>query len=422
MPSRPESAALETGLTDPLHEERRWLSIAGLGEDGVAGLSAAARAAIGAAEIVYGGRRHLALAASLIAGEQRVWPSPFESAVDEIAGLRGRAICVLASGDPFHFGAGATLARRIDAGEMRVFPAPSAFSLAAARLGWPLQSVETVSLHGRPIALIRPLLDPGTRILALTADGEAPGKIAALLTGDGFGGSRFHVLERLGGPQEAHTETTAAAVTGRLFDDLNVIAVEVRAAAGARILPLGTGLDEALFEHDGQITKPEVRAVTLSALEPRRGRLLWDVGAGAGSVCIEWMRQHPLLRALAIEADPDRAARIRRNAEHFGVPGLEVVEGAAPEALEGLPVPDAIFVGGGGSAPGVMAAAMKALRPGGRLVANAVTLEMQAVLLDTQARLGGELIEIAIARTAPVGGMTALRPALPVLQWRWEKS
>nr|WP_048645818.1 bifunctional cobalt-precorrin-7 (C(5))-methyltransferase/cobalt-precorrin-6B (C(15))-methyltransferase [Nitratireductor soli] len=398
-----------------------WLTIVGIGEDGIAGLNTAAREAIGKAEFVFGGRRHLALAETLIAGETCPWPSPFQKAVDAVAALRGRAVCVLASGDPFHFGVGATLARRIDACEMRVFTAPSAFSLAAARLGWPVQAVETISLHGRPIALIRAVLHPGCRIIALTSDGKAPAQIAALLGADGFGSSPFHVLEGLGGPRERHMKLTAETVEDRVFDDLNVIAVEVAAAPDARILPLGTGLDEALFEHDGQITKPEVRAVTLAALQPRRGQLLWDIGAGSGSISIEWLRQHGSLSAIAVEADATRAERIRRNAENFGAPDLRVVSGSAPEALGDLPAPDAIFIGGGGSAPGVMDAAIDALAPGGRLVANAVTLEMQAVLLDRHARLGGDLIEIAIARAAPVGGMTTLRPALPVLQWRWSK-
>ena len=412
MPSRPDLQRAQSAA---------WLTIVGLGEDGIAGLSAAAREAIGNAEFVFGGRRHLALAEAHIIGEHRPWPSPFEKAVDEIAALRGQRVCVLASGDPFHFGVGTTLARHIDADEMRVFTAPSAFSLAAARLGWPLQSVETISLHGRPIALIRPLLHPGSRIIALTSDGRAPAKIAALMCDAGFGSSRFHVLEALGGPRESLTKLTADTVKDSTFDDLNVIAVEVVAAPDACILPLGTGLDEALFEHDGQITKPEVRAITLSALQPRRGQLLWDIGAGSGSISIEWLRQHGSLSAIAVEADTARAERIRRNAENFGVPDLRVVIGVAPAALDGLPAPDAIFIGGGGSAPGVMDAAIGALAVDGRLVANAVTLEMQAVLLEHHARLGGDLIEIAIARAAPVGGMTALRPALPVLQWRWSK-
>ena len=338
----------------------------------------------------------------------------------EVLALRGRPVCVLASGDPFQHGVGATLARRLDAGEMEVVPAPSAFSLAAARLGWALQETETISLHGRPIEAIRPLLHPGTRILALTSDGEAPGRIARLIVADGFGSSRVHVLEALGGPGERVLSGPAPAVADGAFAALNLLAVEVAADAGARVLPFGS-LDDALFEHDGQLTKREMRAVTLTALAPRRGELLWDIGAGAGSVAIEWMLRHPSLRAVAIEAEPERAARIRRNAGALGVPGLVVAEGAAPGALARLPTPDAIFVGGGGTDPGVLDAAVAALPAGGRLVANAVTLEMQAVLLASAARLGGSLTTISIGRAAPVGGMTGWRPAMPVVQWAWVK-
>ncbi|WP_422392459.1 precorrin-6y C5,15-methyltransferase (decarboxylating) subunit CbiE [Nitratireductor thuwali] len=421
MSSRAKEAALGTGSAARRDPSSRWLTIVGIGEDGLAGLSEAAKAAIGEAEFVFGGHRHLALAESMIAGEKCPWPTPFAKAVNDIAALSGRRVCVLASGDPFHFGVGATLARRVTAAEMHILPAPSAFSLAAARLGWPLQEAETVSLHGRPIALIRPLLHPGRRVIALTSDGQAPAKVAALLMEEGFGASRFHVLEALGGPRERHTRATAEDLGAPTFDDLNVIAVEVAASAGARILPLGTGLADTLFEHDGQITRPEVRAVTLAALQPKRGQLLWDIGAGSGSISIEWMRQHPSLRAIAIEADAPRAERIGRNAESFGVPDLQMVTGTAPEALAGLPTPDAVFIGGGGSVPGVTETAMEALPTGGRLVANAVTLEMRAMLIELHARRGGELIEIAIARAAPVGGMTAMRPALPVMQWRWSK-
>jgi precorrin-6Y C5,15-methyltransferase (decarboxylating) len=398
----------------------KWLTVVGIGEDGAEGLGAAARAAVANAEVVFGGARHLALARPLIAGEARAWGGPFDGAMAEVVALRGRAVCVLASGDPFQHGVGATLARRIDPGEMDVIPAASAFGLAAARLGWALQEVETVSLHGRPEALLRPLLHPGTRILALTSDGAAPARIARALTAAGFGPSRLHVLEAMGGPDERRRSGAAAGFGGHACGALNVLAVEVAATADAAVVPLA-GLDEALFEHDGQITKREVRAVTLAALAPRRGELLWDVGAGAGSVAIEWLLRHPSLRAVAVEARADRAARIRRNAEALGTPGLMVREGAAPAALAGLPPPDAVFLGGGGTDPGVLEAVLAALPAGGRLVANAVTLEMQARLAETAARLGGGLVTLSVARAEPVGAMTAWRPALPVVQWSWVK-
>ncbi|MDF1633201.1 precorrin-6y C5,15-methyltransferase (decarboxylating) subunit CbiE [Mycoplana sp. MJR14] len=398
-----------------------WLTIVGIGEDGLAGLSDAAKAVIAKAEVVFGGMRHLELAAAAITGEARRWLSPFERSVEAVVAARGRPVVVLASGDPFFFGVGVTLSRTIARTEMTVLPAPSAFSLAASRLGWGLQETICLSLHGRPIDLIRPHLHPGARILALTSDGDGPAALAGLLSEAGFGCSSLTVLEALGGPRERVSTHQADTFALAAVDMLNVCAVDVAAKAGARVLPYAPGLDDALFEHDGQITKREVRALTLSALAPRRGELLWDIGAGSGSIGIEWMLADPSLRAIAVEAVPERAARIRRNAAQFGVPGLAVVEGQAPGALSGLPEPDAIFIGGGGSEDGVFAAAVAALKPGGRLVANAVTTEMEAVLLAAQAKLGGTLVRIDIARAAPVGTMTGWRPAMPVTQWSWAK-
>ncbi|MEQ1953122.1 precorrin-6y C5,15-methyltransferase (decarboxylating) subunit CbiE [Mesorhizobium sp. CN2-181] len=399
----------------------RWLSVIGIGEDGLDGLGAEARRRISEAEIVFGGKRHLALAAAEIKGESKIWPSPFDSQLREVLALRGRKICVLASGDPFLHGVGATLANYVPTSEMQTIPAPSAFSLAASRLGWALPDVETVSLHGKAISLIRPLLHPGTRILALTSDSNAPGKIANYLTELGFGPSLLTVLEALGGPDEQLQTMRAHAVKSEKFNPLNVLAVEVASEAANELTPLSPGLAESLFEHDGQITKREIRAVTISSLAPLRGELLWDIGAGSGSIAIEWMLRHPSMRAIAIEAAEERADRIRLNADTLGVPGLVVVKGTAPEALAGLQPPDAIFVGGGGSETGVMDAALDALKPGGRLVANAVTLEMEAMLIAKQATLGGELIRIAVSRSAPVGTMTGWRPAMPVTQWIWRK-
>jgi precorrin-6Y C5,15-methyltransferase (decarboxylating) len=334
---------------------------------------------------------------------------------------------VLASGDPFLHGVGAVLARHVDAQEMLVVPAASAFSLAAARLGWALPETALVSLHARALDFVRPHLQPGSRLIALTSDGTAPAALARLLDGTGFGGSRMVVLEALGGSRERVRATTAAAFDLRDVDPLNTVAIEVAAAPGARIIARAPGLADALFEDDGQITKREVRAVTLSALAPRRGELLWDIGAGAGSVAIEWMLADPSLRAVAIEARADRAARIRRNAAALGVPALDIVGGEAPAALANLARPDTVFIGGGAGDPGVLDAAVSALRSGGRLVVNAVTLATEAVLLARHAAMGGELIKIALARAAPLGrspnsqSSTAWRPALPVTQWTWVK-
>ena len=400
----------------------RWLSIVGIGEDGVAGLSATARGLVAAAEIVFGGERHIALASSLICKDKRAWPSPFDGAVDEVLQRRGRPVCVLATGDPFHYGVGAVLARRIDPCEMNVLPAPSAFSLAAARLGWALQQTVLLSVHGRELDLVRPHLQPGARILVLTSDGEGPAALAKLLASSGFGASRLTVLEALGGPRERMRSTTAAPFDLDTVDALNTVAIEVAAAPDARVLARAPGLADALFEHDGQISKREIRAVTMSSLAPRRGELLWDIGAGSGSVAIEWMLADPTMRAVAIERRADRAARIRRNAAACGVPGLELIEDAAPAALGKLPPPDAIFIGGGVSDPGMIDAATNALRPGGRLVVNAVTLDSEALVLSRRGALGGELIRIAIARSGPVGEKAGWRAAMPVTQWAWTKS
>lgn len=401
--------------------QSRWLSIVGIGEDGAKGLGDSAKAAITGASAVFGGKRHLELAAPLITGEARPWPTPFDAAMRDVVALRGQKVCVLASGDPFFYGVGVTLSRHIGSDEFTTYPSPSAFSLAASRLGWALQDIETVSLHGRPIDLIRPLLHPGRRIIVLTSDEKGPRELAELLTESGFGRSGMTVLEALGGAAERARVCKAAEFTLQDINVLNVVAVEVVASADACILPRGFGLDDALFEHDGQITKREIRALTLSALSPRRGELLWDIGAGSGSIGIEWMLADPSMKAIAIEAHPERAARIRRNAASFGVPGLMLVEGNAPAALDGLPQPDVIFIGGGGSEPGVFDAAVAALKPGGRMVANAVTLEMEAVLLAAQAKLGGNLIRMEVSRAAPVGAMQGWKPAMPVTQWTWTK-
>jgi precorrin-6Y C5,15-methyltransferase (decarboxylating) len=400
---------------------RRWLSIVGIGEDGIAGLSPVARDLIARAEVVFGGQRHLDLAGSLIRGASRPWPSPFGRAVEEVLAQRPRQVCVLASGDPFHYGVGALLARHVDSAHMLAVPAPSAFSLAAARLGWPLAEVTLLALNGRALDLIRPHLQPQARVLALTADGDAPGALARLLSEAGFGASQLTVLEALGGARERVRTTTAARFDLTAIYPLNTLAIEVVATRNARVIARAPGLADALFEHDGQITKREVRALALSALAPRRGERLWDVGAGAGSVAIEWMLADSTLRATAIEARADRVARIARNAAALGVPGLKVVHGLAPAAFGELAPPDAIFIGGGASEPSVLDRIIAALQPGGRLVVNAVTLTTESLLIARHAALGGELVRVALARAEPVGGKTGWRTAMPVTQWTWVK-
>ena len=401
----------------------RWLSIIGIGEDGVEGLSRGARDLIANAEIVFGHARHLSLARPLINGQSKPWPSPFSLAVGEVLGMRGRQICVLASGNPFFYGVGATLAGHVPPEEVWVVPAPSAFSLAAARLSWAIPETTLLSVHGRAVDRIRPHLHPGAHILALTSDAEGPATLARLLTEIGFGASNLTVLEALGGERERVRSVRADAFDIEDVAALNTLAIDVVAASpDARIIAYAPGLADNLFENDGQITKREVRAITLSSLAPRRSELLWDVGAGAGSVAIEWMLAHRSLRAIAIEARPERAACISRNALAFGVPDLEVVEGEAPDALAGLEAPDAIFIGGGASTTGVLDACIAALKPGGRLVANAVTLETESEFIALHALRGGELTRASISRADRVGGKTGWRPALPVTQWVWRKT
>ena len=410
----------ERTMPDPA-SPKRWLSIVGIGEDGIDGLSPVARGLVAGAEIVFGGERHLKLANQLIRGEAKPWPSPFSRAVSEVLAERGRQVCVLASGDPFFYGVGSVLANHVTPEETVVVPAPSAFSLAAARLGWALPDIALVSVHGRELDRILPHLHPGARVLVLTSDSEGPAALARLLAELGFGASRLTVLEALGGASGRVRATTAASFDLADIAALNTVAIEVEAAPGARIIAFSAGLDDALYEHDSQITKREIRAITLSSLAPLRGQLLWDIGAGSGSIAIEWMLAHPSMRAMAIEAREDRAARIRRNAAACGVPGLEVLEGHAPEVLRGLATPDAVFIGGGASTQGVLDAAIAALRPRGRLVVNAVTLETEAELAARHAGLGGTLTRIAISRAEAVGGKTGWRAAMPVTQWVWVK-
>jgi precorrin-6Y C5,15-methyltransferase (decarboxylating) len=402
----------------------RWLSIVGIGADGIDGLSAAARGLIESATVVFGGARHLALAAPLIRGNPRAWPRPFERSVGEVLAHRGSAVCVLASGDPFCHGVGSVLAQHVSSEETQVIPAVSAFSLAASRLLWALPQTTLISLCGRSLDFVRPHLQPGARILALAADQHTPSQLARLLSELGFGGSRLTVLESLGGPRERVRSTRADAFEMSGIGALNTVGVEVVAAAAARILPKTHGLEDDLFEHDGQITKREMRALALSALAPQRGQRLWDVGAGSGSVAIEWLLSDESMSATAIERRSDRADRVKRNAATFGVPHLEIAQGEAPLALEGLASPDAAFIGGGATTPGMIEAVQAALRPAGRLVVHAVTLRTESALANYQSQYGGSLTRVAISRATRIGNnpnMMGWRSAMPVTQWTWVK-
>ena len=392
-----------------------WLSIVGIGENGIAGLNAAARTLVDTAEILVGGERHLAMVPSG-GGERLTWQRPFSDTIGAIAARRGRRVVVLASGDPSWYGVGAVLARHFPIGEMTILPHPGAFSLAAARLGWAIADCAVLSLHGRPVDTLRLHLAPHRRLLLLSEDGTTPRAVAHLLTELGWGPTRLTVFEHLGGPREAVLCEEAQHWGERQSADLNTIAVDCRAGPEARPLSRLAGLPDDAFEHDGQLTKREVRAMTLAVLAPLPGERLWDVGAGCGSIAIEWLRAIEGGDAVAIERDPDRAAMIARNAAALGVPGLNIVTGTAPQVLAGLDAPDAVFIGGGISDPELLPTAWDALRPGGRLVANIVSLAGERMLLDWQARYGGVLTRIAVSHVAPLGMQEAWRPLLPVTQ------
>ncbi len=398
-----------------------WLSLIGIGEDGRDGLSHDALQRLAQARLVVGGRRHLALAAPLDGVETMAWPSPLADALPAILACRGEPVCVLASGDPFFHGVGTLLAAAIPQGEIACLPAPSSLSLAAARLGWSLQECRWLSLHGRDLRLVIPHLQPRARLLLLTWDEHTPASLAALLVARGFGDSRLHVLQALGGPRERVAAAPADGFALGALDPLNIVALEVEAGPDARVIPLTPGLPDEWFEHDGQITKAAVRAATLAALRPFRGAHLWDIGAGSGSVAIEWMLRDPAMRATAVEARADRAARIERNAGALGVPGLAVVTGQAPAGLSALAPPDAVFIGGGAGDAALVEVAWSALPAGGRLVVNAVTIETGARLAALHASRGGELTTLSLAHADPVGRYRGWRPAMPVVQWAVSK-
>lgn len=403
-------------MTAPGQQQGRWLALVGLGEDGIEGLVPAAKALIANATLVVGGKRQLALADGLPRAERMTWISPIAETIPAILAHRGRPVAVLASGDPYCFGIGALLAAHVPPEETICLPAPSSLSLACARLGWALDELATVSLCGRPLQTLAPLLQPKRRVLALSADATTPASVANYLVERGFERSVLHVLECLGGPRERVRRTTAERFGFNDVEALNLVAIEVEASPGARIIPLASGLPDTMFEHDGQLTKREIRAVTLSSLAPRAGELLWDIGCGSGSVAIEWLLRHPSTRAIAIERDPIRAGRAARNGLELGVPRLEVVTGEAPQALGALAAPDAVFIGGGGDAQ-MIETAWAALKPGGRLVANAVTLATERALLAAQATHGGTLTRLSVQRLDAVGDKQAFRPAMTVTQW-----
>ncbi|AQY64062.1 precorrin-6y C5,15-methyltransferase (decarboxylating) subunit CbiE [Pseudomonas veronii] len=389
-----------------------WLTVIGIGEDGFKGLGRNARHAVLRAARIIGGQRQLDLLPVCVRGERQLWPSPFSLA--PLLARRGEPVCVLASGDPMFYGVGASLARQVPAEEMLILPAPSSVSLAAARLGWALQDVMTLSVVARPLTALNAHLASGVRLLVLSNDGQSPAAIAALLAESGFGPSRLSVFEHLGGAAEQRVDGVAHAWPHAAVADLNLVAIDCQADADAPRLSRLAGLPDVAFKHDGQLTKRDVRAMTLARLAPLPGELLWDVGAGSGSIGIEWMRAHPSCRALAIEADAGRQGLIEHNRDALGVPGLQLVRGTAPAALGGLETPDAIFIGGGVTRDGVLETCWQHLRPGGRLVANAVTLQSEMTLMAWRARHGGELTRLHVAQAQPLGEFDTWRQALPI--------
>ena len=389
-----------------------WLTVIGIGEDGFKGLGRNARHAVLRAARIIGGQRQLDLLPVCVRGERQLWPSPFSLA--PLLARRGEPVCVLASGDPMFYGVGASLARQVPAEDMLILPAPSSVSLAAARLGWALQDVMTLSVVARPLAALNAHLASGVRLLVLSNDGQSPAAIAALLVESGFGPSRLSVFEHLGGAAERRVDGVAHAWPHAAVADLNLVAIDCLADADAPRLSRLAGLPDVAFKHDGQLTKRDVRAMTLARLAPLPGELLWDVGAGSGSIGIEWMRAHPSCRALAIEADAGRQGLIEHNRDALGVPGLQLVRGTAPAALGGLETPDAIFIGGGVTRDGVLETCWQHLRPGGRLVANAVTLQSEMTLMAWRARHGGELTRLHVAQAQPLGEFDTWRQALPI--------
>jgi precorrin-6Y C5,15-methyltransferase (decarboxylating) len=396
------------------------ITVVGIGADGWPGLTEKARAAILAADEVIGSDRQLAS----LPGDSppcRAWPSPITPLIDELITRQAGAICVLASGDPMLHGIGATLARRMPRGRLTVISHASALALVCARMGWPEAEVELVSAVGRPPVVVARMLQPGRHLVVYSTGENGPAEMARVLCDRGYGPSAFVVMEQLGADEEAVVESTADAFGDRPVDPLHAIAITCVRASSTALLPLVPGLPDEAYDHDGALTKRHVRAATLAALAPTPNALLWDIGAGSGSIAIEWLRAEATARAIAVEPRAERAERITRNAEQLGVPALVVIIGTAPEVLAGLTPPDAVFIGGGLTTTGVVATSWAALPAGGRIVANAVTLEGEQALIAACAAYGGNLVRLDVSHAEPIGSFTAWRPALPVVQWNTEK-
>ncbi len=401
-------------MTDSI--DKKWLSVVGIGEIGLAGLSPSARGLVDRAIILVGGSRHLAMLDPTDRRERIIWTSPIEKSIEQILQHQGTPVCILASGDPLCYGIGVTLLRYLSIEQMTIIPAPSTFSLACAKLGWSVTDVETLSLCGRSPDLLGAILAPGAKLLILSAGAQTPKLVADLLTQHGYGDSRLTVLEYLGGTKEAEISGIARSWSDPNVAALNAIAVECVIDAGKTPLNRLPGLPDSAYHHDGQLTKREVRSITLAALAPMPGELLWDVGAGCGSISIEWLRSHPRCQAISIEQHAHRLQFITDNMAALGTPHLQLVQGKAPTVLQNLPTPDAIFIGGGTTAPGLLDTCWTALRSGGRLVANAVTVESELQLLQWQQQVGGELTRVAIQRTGSIGTFLGWKPLIQVTQ------
>jgi precorrin-6Y C5,15-methyltransferase (decarboxylating) len=394
----------------------KWLSVVGIGEAGLDSLTPAARAEVDKAEVLVGGARHLAMIPD--DGRERLeWPTPISDAFPGIAARRGTRFCVLATGDPLNYGVGAMLVRHFPIEEMTIVPGVSAFSLAAARLGWSLPDADCITIHGRPAEKLPAFIAPGRRLLILCSNGEDPARVAMILDEGGFGDSAMTAFEHMGGAKERRSDGTASDWPAQPTGDFVTLAVECIAGPEAVAFSHAAGLPDHAFVNDGQLTKREVRAATLAMLAPLPGELLWDVGAGCGSVAIEWLRLHSSCRAVAIERDQKRLGYIAENAAALGVPQLRIVEGEAPDALADLPAPDAVFVGGGVAAEGLLETCWSVLRNGGRLVANVISVEGEHALYHWQAAHGGELRRIAVQNATSVGRFMSWRPKMPVTQY-----
>ncbi|MFT3986641.1 precorrin-6y C5,15-methyltransferase (decarboxylating) subunit CbiE [Aestuariivirga sp.] len=398
----------------------KWLTIIGMGEDGQGGLSAQARAKLADAKVIVGSERMLALIPASKA-ERHVWPQPFSAVVDRIKPLRGRRTVILATGDPMNYGVARKLLSFIPIEEAEIIPHLSAFTLATARLGWSLPDCDTLSLHGRDAATLEPFIQPGAKLLVLTADASTIPEVARRLVARGFGESVITVLENMGGPREHQSSFAASAVPARDFSPLNTLAISCIAGPQAKILSRAAGLPDDAFQHDGQLTKREVRATTIAALSPAPDQLLWDVGAGCGSIAIEWMRATRGCEAIAFESDPERLKMIAANADALGTPRLKLVPGDALHTMKGQPAPDAVFIGGGLGIPGIFETAWEALKPGGAMVVNVVTIEGELHLYDLHEKYGGDLTRLEISRLTRIGPLRALKPRMAVTQWQTRK-